>query len=169
MDGTSGGWRRTGLSKRVLKSRTGRFIMTTAAHSLMRITQHSHRDNDGIPFAASFIPLHGTGRADDSADELHDEPADSETGGTDYWLDQDGGRTAAKPVSGIGTDAGLGLLRGGHLPPAAAGATGGGGMKRRREPGQKPGAGDERNTPRATCPAVGHSWDSRYHRSHTEF
>src|ERR1035437_4812210 len=111
----------------------------------------------------------GTGRADDSADELHDEPADSETGGRDYWLDQDGRRTAAKPVSGIGTDAGLGLLRGGHLPPAAAGATGGGGMKRRREPGQKPGAGDERNTPRTTWPAVGHSWDSRSHRSHAEF
>ena len=85
-----GGWKRTGLSKRVLKSRTGRFIMTTAAHSLMRITRHSHRDDDGIPFAASFIPLHGTGRADDSADELHDEPADSETGGRDYWLDQEG-------------------------------------------------------------------------------
>lgn len=36
-----GGWNRTGLSKRVLKSLTGRFIMTTAAHSFTRMTRHS--------------------------------------------------------------------------------------------------------------------------------
>src|ERR1017187_974655 len=36
-----GGWKRTGLSKRVLKSRTGRFIMTTAAHSFTRTMQQS--------------------------------------------------------------------------------------------------------------------------------
>jgi hypothetical protein len=78
-------------------------------------------------------------------DELHHEPTDTETSGGNHRVDQDGGRTAAKPVSGIGTDAGLGLLRRGDLQPAATGATGGGGMKRRREPGQKPGADGERN------------------------
>ena len=36
-----GGWKRTGLSKRVLKSRTGRFIMIPAAHSFTRMTRQS--------------------------------------------------------------------------------------------------------------------------------
>jgi len=36
-----GGWNRTGLSKRVLKSRTGRFIKTTAALSVTRMIKPS--------------------------------------------------------------------------------------------------------------------------------
>jgi hypothetical protein len=36
-----GGWNRTGLSKRVLKSRIGRFMITTAAQSFTRTTRHN--------------------------------------------------------------------------------------------------------------------------------
>src|ERR1035437_27888 len=38
---TGGGWKRTCLSKRVVNSRVRRFISTTAAHSLTRITRHN--------------------------------------------------------------------------------------------------------------------------------
>lgn len=66
----------------------------------------------------------GIGCAHHAARELSDQPEDTQAGGGDFRLGQDGGRTEAQPVSGNGTDTGLGELCGRDLQSAADSATG---------------------------------------------
>lgn len=66
----------------------------------------------------------GTRWPHDRPGRLPHQPEDSQARGGNLWLDEDGGRVAAQPLSRSGTDAGVGLLRGGDLQSAAHSQTG---------------------------------------------
>ena len=69
--------------------------------------------------AKTGIARFGTGWTHDRLRRLPHQPTPAQTGRRNLWLDENGGRIEAQPLSRSGTDAGLGLFRGRDLQFAA--------------------------------------------------